>query len=295
MNCRICNCDNLEIYYQGPIRDGGVNGKQIDNKKILYCKKCDFYQLFPIPQNLEDFYETHEYRQKWDTEYNPSDLHKVYDHEQNERIKIIGIQNIRNKKVLDLGASSGVFLDTTIGVARETIAIEPMLLYKEYHLAKGHKYYAYPEEAISDGVKVDIVTCFDVIEHVIDPKLVISNIFNLLGSGGKLFLSMPSFHDLLLSICEDKFAPFFFQTAHLNYFTEKCMQNIFQDSNFSSFEIDYLHKYNIDNLLGWVKHGKPGHASEFNFLNNRNFNDHYKTSIENLGVSSHFFITAFKK
>ena len=98
------------------------NGLSVDNHK--------FIDNILIQSN--DFYESHEYRKKWDYEYTPDSIHAKYDHEQNERIIRIGIENIRGKSVLDLGASAGVFLDAISSSAATTIAIEPALIYKEY-------------------------------------------------------------------------------------------------------------------------------------------------------------------
>ena len=106
---------------------------------------------------------------------------------------------------------------------------------------------------------------------------------------------MPNFHDLLLKVNKEKFSPFFFQTAHLNYFTEKCINNLFMQTEFCDVQIDYLHKYHVDNLLGWAKYGVPGKAAEFENIFDRYSNSLYKSSVEKQGISSHLFITATRR
>jgi 2-polyprenyl-3-methyl-5-hydroxy-6-metoxy-1,4-benzoquinol methylase len=294
MKCRICKKNKFKTVYKDPIRDGGIRGKSIKGYKIIECLSCNLVQLYPVPDQLDEFYESHEYRSKWDNKFKPADIHSKYDHEQNERIKRIGIQNIRNKTIIDLGASAGVFLDSTLGIAKETIAIEPMNLYKNYLISKGHKYFAYPEEAIKSKIKADIITSFDVIEHIKYPMKFLENAYKLLKSGGIFILSMPNYDDLLLSLMKDKFSPFFFQTAHLNYFNKSCIQNMYKKSNFDEIEFDYLHKYNLDNVLGWIKYGKPGKSLEFENLFDRFSNESFRNSIERQGIASHLFLKFYK-
>lgn len=294
MNCRICNRNKFRIIYKGPIRDGGIKAKFIDGYKVIECLGCSLVQLYPIPEQIDKFYESHEYRSRWDNEFKPADIHKKYDHEQNERINRIGIQNIRNKTIIDLGASAGVFLDSTLGIAKETIAIEPMSLYKKYLLSKGHKHFSYPEEAIKSKIKADIVTSFDVIEHIEYPMKFFKNAYKLLKPGGVFILSMPNYNDLLLSFAKERFTPFFFQTAHLNYFDKSCVRNMYKNSKFDEIKIDYLHKYNLDNLLGWVKFGKPGKSSLFENIFDRFSNNAFRNTLERQGIASHLFIKLYK-
>jgi 2-polyprenyl-3-methyl-5-hydroxy-6-metoxy-1,4-benzoquinol methylase len=134
----------------------------------------------PIPEQLNDFYESHEYRKQWDYDFTPDSIHAKYDHEQNERISRIGIENIRGKSVFDLGASAGVFLDAISSSASRTIAIEPAGMYKEYLQSQGHAYYSYPEDACRENEKVGIISSFDVIEHVEKPKEFLSYAYELL-------------------------------------------------------------------------------------------------------------------
>jgi SAM-dependent methyltransferase len=250
--------------------------------------------LDPIPENLDCFYETHEYREKFDYEFSPASIHKKYDHEQNERVLRIGIQNLRGKTVVDLGASAGVFLDAIKGVADQTIAVEPGEIFRECLISKGHRYYPYPEDAISANELADIVTSFDVIEHVPDPGKFVYQAFKLLKPGGKFVLSMPNLDDLLLRAQKVAFDPFFFQIAHLNYFGKRVIPVLFEGSGFPLPEIGFLHKYGIENLIRWCKYCSPGAVSEVDGLFDEAFNRHYRIEIERSGMASHLFIVAKK-
>ena len=293
--CRLCDSASVYVFYNKPIRfGGGLSKKKVADYSVLKCRDCNFVFLNPVPENLDDFYESDEYRRQWDYEFSPESINIKYNHEQNERIARIGLENIYNKSVLDLGAASGVFLNAISSVASKTIACEPAEMYKNYLQRQGHVYYPYPEDAISKDEKVDILTSFDAIEHVENPKLFVKHAFELLKPGGKFILSMPNLNDVIKKIQEEKFNPFFYQTAHLNYFSSEVVSELFNGTNFVNIKVDYLHKYGIENMIRWAKYGSVGSVDEVNGVFDRIFDKHYKAEIERLGISSHLFITAEK-
>lgn len=294
MKCRLCLSNEVHEVHSGSIRSGGVGSEFIDGYSVVGCKACGLVFLHPVPENLDQFYETHEYRERFDYDFSPSNIHRKYDHEQNERIQRIGIQNLRGKIVLDLGASAGVFLDAVKGVAERTVAVEPGSIFRDYLISKGHSYYPYPENALESGVQADIVTSFDVIEHVPDPGQFVRHAFQLLKPGGTFILSMPNLNDMLLRVNKPAFEPFFFQIAHLNYFGAKVITRLFEGSGFPTPEIGFLHKYDIDNLVRWAKYGSPGCVPEADGLFDECFNRHYRIEIERSGVASHLFIQVNK-
>jgi len=47
-------------------------------------------------------------------------------------------------------------------------------------------------------------------------------------------------------------------------------------------------------MIRWAKYGSVGQVKEVDGLFDRFFDNHYKSEIERLGISSHLFITAEK-
>jgi len=104
---------------------------------------------------------------------------------------------------------------------------------------------------------------------------------------------MPNLNDIVRSICPAKYEPFYFQVAHLNYFDSESSFRLLDDIGFKCISIDYIHKYNINNVLQWVKCGRPGQFDSRGVFD-RTFHAHYIAEIERLGIASHLFITAKK-
>jgi len=249
--------------------------------------------LSPIPDNLAEFYESKQYRQQFFEEIDVGSMQKKYDVEQNMRVCRIGIQTARGKVIADYGAGAGLFLDAIQGVAKKTIAVEPSRLYQEYFQSRGHIFYSYANELLDGGEKLDIAVSFDTIEHVLDLKNFIRQIYEALQDDGIFYLSMPNYDDIVRLLCPKSFEPFFFQVSHLNYFTAKSASLLLEKAGFRFISGGYLHKYNLSNLLQWMKDGKPGLFDTGKTLDDH-FQNVYVEEIERLGCASHIFITAKK-
>lgn len=291
--CRLCESRSHKIIYDGPIRSGGIGSGFVDGYKISQCQDCDLVSLTPLPDNLAEFYESEQYRQQFFEEIDVESMQKRYDVEQNARLSRIGIQTARGKVIADFGAGPGLFLDAIQGVAKKTIAVEPSRLYQKYFQARGHGFYSYAQELLDAGQKLDVAVCFDTIEHILDLKDFVGQIYEALKDDGIFYLSMPNYDDIVRLLCPHSFEPFFFQISHLNYFTGKSASLLLEKAGFEDVSTDYLHKYNVNNLLQWVRDGKPGA-----FNTGSTFDDHFQNvyveEIERLGNASHIFITARK-
>jgi 2-polyprenyl-3-methyl-5-hydroxy-6-metoxy-1,4-benzoquinol methylase len=292
--CRVCGSSSSVVVYDGPIRVGGVGSTTINGYKVRQCVDCDFVCLDPIPNNTGTFYQTNEYRNKFHNDLDIQGMQDRYDHEQNARVSRIGIEQLRNKIVADFGAGPGLFLDAISGVAKETIAIEPSKEYQEYHGTRNRKFISFGAEFLDEEKEIDVATSFDTIEHILDIKGFISAIFLCLRRNGKLFLSMPNHMDVVRLLFPESYESFFYQTSHINYFSNRSARVLLENAGFEILSIEYLHKYKVDNLFQWAKHGVPGQFPNGTCFD-VHFNEHYRAEIERMGIASHLFIRARKK
>ena len=59
--------------------------------------------------------------------------------------------------------------------------------------SKGYHTYAYAKDAKTDWKnKIDIITSFDVIEHVKDPRIYLKEVFELLSEDGQAIIGTPT-------------------------------------------------------------------------------------------------------
>lgn len=292
--CRLCEGYEFSTVYEGQIRSGDVGSDFVPGYKVLKCNDCGFVVLDQIVENIQEFYETEEYRARFDTQTDIAYMQKKFDPDQNRRIHRIGIENMRNRTVADFGAGPGIFIDAIQSVAGRTIVVEPSSRYREYLSGRGHICFPYAEELLNSGEKVDVAVSFDTIEHIVDVRSFMKNMYDSLVPGGLLVLSMPNNDDIIRQLCKEAYEPFYYQISHVNYFDRHSTERLLKMTGFIDIEMEFLHKYNIGNLLQWYKSGKPGNV-DTGLVFDRAFKEHYAAEIERLGIASHIFVRARKK
>ena len=118
--------------------------------------------------------------------------------------------------------------------------------------------YSYSSEALKDwGGKIDVITGFDVIEHVYEPGDFVADIYELLVKGGKCVIGTPTDYPILREMLGDSFNKFLFQVPHPWIFSEKSLKKMFEDAGFSKVDIVVTQKYGLGNLLAWLNDKAP--------------------------------------
>ena len=180
MKCKICGSKKTRIEYDGVIRDGGLGKYTRNNAKMYRCNTCGVIWHKPVHDN-ETYYESPEYREQLEGSTEEQDFYRLHDAETLNKFTYTGTTIFRNKNVADIGCGCGAFLDFVAGVAKNVIAVEPSKVYQEILNRKGFDAFAYSHDANNKwGGKIDVVTSFDVIEHVKDPVSFIKDIHDLL-------------------------------------------------------------------------------------------------------------------
>lgn len=186
MRCKICDSEDIRIIYKDSIRDGALGHYTAAMIPIYQCGKCGVIWHEPVLENLQEYYESQEYRKSLEGTSEEEEFYRLHDHESMDKFKYTGTTVFRNKTILDLGCGCGAFLDFIKGVAAEVVAVEPSETYRNAMVRKGFQTFAYAKDALEGGYrgKVDVLMSFDVIEHVDDPKGFLSDTYQLLCPGG---------------------------------------------------------------------------------------------------------------
>jgi 2-polyprenyl-3-methyl-5-hydroxy-6-metoxy-1,4-benzoquinol methylase len=94
----------------------------------------------------------------------------------------------------------------------------------------------------------DSVFALNVVEHIFDDQLAVSNCYKLLKSGGHLVILVPAYKWL--------FNNFDTQLEHYRRYTRKRLESLFQKSNFSIYHSRY---FNAAGIIGWYVSGELQH------------------------------------
>lgn len=187
--CPVCEKDNYSKIFK---KSGG---------EYVKCLECSMIYANPVftDNALIDYYKNNHTSQSELVESDNSFYINLYN---------IGLDSIdkhtKGKNILDIGCSSGVFLDTAKKRGLNTNGIE--LNKKEFELTKqkGHKAYNKLLENISFDEKFSAITMWDVFEHIKDGKAYLSNLKKLLTNDGIIFLQIPSSDSLAAKILQEK-------------------------------------------------------------------------------------------
>jgi SAM-dependent methyltransferase len=289
--CPLCGSKSVTVEYEGPIRSAGVGSVPVSGYRIVRCRHCRVSFLSPFPSRSADFYATDEYRREYDNSVDESELTRKYEWEQNDRVHAIGLENARGKTVADFGCGIGLFLDAVTGVARSTIAVEPMKRFKAILERKGHRYYAYPGQIKKESV--DLAVCFDVLEHIEKPVEFLVSLKRSMKKGASLYIAVPNKNDILTHVCKEGALPFLSCTAHVFYYDLDSLSFALEKSGFAIRQKSGMHKYDFFNLVSWLKKNKPCGRSRLDFVD-AFFEANFKEQLIRLGIGSHIFIHAVK-
>lgn len=259
MKCKICGSENIDIIYNDLIRDGGLGQYTKKPIKIFQCKNCDVIWHDNEIADVKEYYETEEYRNELEGSSEEEKFYELHDKETLDKLNYTGTTIFRNKVVADIGCGCGAFLDYISGVAREVVAVEPSLKYRNIMSRKGFSTYSYADEAKKlYANKIDVITSFDVIEHVQFPESFIKDVYDLLTVGGKAIIGTPTDAPIMRSLLgKDYEKKLLFSTQHLWILSEKNLRMISEKCGFKNIDIKYYQRYGIDNMLGWLKEKEP--------------------------------------
>jgi len=120
--------------------------------------------------------------------------------------------------LLDVGAAFGTFCRCAIdaGLARRAIALEPTPGLAATCRERGFEVIESPIESVTETAVADVVTAYEVIEHVFDPAGFVDQCRRLVRPGGLVVLSCPNVRGF--GIAELGTASGSFDHEHLNYF-----------------------------------------------------------------------------
>lgn len=154
----------------------------------------------------------------------------------------------------DIGAGFGLFLEELgeLWPACRKIAIEPSLEQAEICRTKGLEVQCCSlEELEGYNQQFDLLTAFELFEHLYDPEVFLQKIYDLLKPGGHLFLTTLNglgFDILILWEKSKSISP----PHHLNFFNPESIELLLKNTGFTTVSIDTPGKLDWDIVEGMI-------------------------------------------
>lgn len=158
-----------------------------------------------------------------------------------------------NKHILiDVGCGYSDFISAAGQYVTRCIGIDPSTIRSGFrpNVING-TIHDWPEKN-----QVDIVTAFQVLEHILDPIDFMINVYRRLKDDGVAILEVPNHNDLLVNL--PRYRKFYYQNAHCSYFTPRTLKNLLYRAGFKKAEFVPIQRYSLSNHVNWMVSGKPG-------------------------------------
>lgn len=163
--------------------------------RSVLCPDCGLVFSNPMPaaDTLDSFYAT-DYRREYHRTLAPKPRHILRSFRlARQRLDMLRPYLPAGGRILDLGSGGGEWVHALARAGYLAEGVEPNIGYAEYAIAEyGHPITVAPLDsaALPDG-RFDVVTAFQVLEHLRDPGSAIDHAHRLLAPKGRLIVEVP--------------------------------------------------------------------------------------------------------
>ncbi|WP_439128588.1 class I SAM-dependent methyltransferase [Polaribacter sp.] len=206
-------------------KDYTVSGK---NFQVNINQEYEMLVTTPVPEKLEDFYESENYISHTDSK--KSVLDKVYQKVKNitlqQKLKLINSFNTPQKNILDVGAGTGDFLKYCSNNNWNILGVEPSFKARDVAHKKG--VYLKDDLYKIESSSFDVITLWHVLEHVRDLKNYIKKLKALLSENGYLVIAVPNYKSFDAKLYKEHWAAFDVP-RHLWHFSQESIHKLFAE------------------------------------------------------------------
>ncbi|MGI8839015.1 MAG: methyltransferase domain-containing protein [Pyrinomonadaceae bacterium] len=201
--------------------------------KIVRCRNDGLMFVSPRPASLEAFYDERYYTGRMPGVYENYDQHAITQSlsDWDERLKYLEDMLGKPGRLLDVGCATGEFLKLARSRSWEVSGLE----FSEWAVSKARSAHSLsvmqgglPDSRIPNST-YDVVTLWDCIEHLPEPREVLLDVRRILKPGGKLMLStgvLPHEDPGMIS-------KWYYPPWHLYYFSENTIRRLLADCGFT--------------------------------------------------------------
>lgn len=206
---------------------------------------------------------------------------------------------IRSGKMADIGAGFGLFLEELKKLWPESdiVAIEPSVDMAKICRGKGLKVLESTLEDVDPEERFDLMTAFELFEHLHDPLPFVEKLYSLLKPGGYLFLTTLNGLGFDIQILWER-AKSVFPPPHLNFFNPRSMETLLVRKGFKIVEIATPGQLDWDIIEGAYRHEGMDPGRFFKTVSRHGTDEakrHLQQWIRENNFSSHMRVIAKKR
>jgi SAM-dependent methyltransferase len=231
-------------------------------RDVLKCMRCELVFLKPNKRNLTQYY-TSDYRKKHSPVIGKAltsrQIFDLYAPLQGSRIERVRQYLGKDKRVLDIGCSSGHFLYNVKPFVKDCVGIEFNVANTRFtNRILGIKAYTEPIERTDLPEKYfDAIFCLQTLEHIDNPVDFLETLKPYLKGGGMVYIEVPNLHESTLSIYHNHaYEDFYYREPHLFYYTPRTLMALMVKAGYKG-DVFPFQWYNFINQMHWLLTGAP--------------------------------------
>lgn len=253
-SCPLCNGDDAKVVAEATLDERKLTGSAFASRKLpeymhsrmVECNLCGMLYANPVlrPETLADAYKD-----------------ASFDSGTESRLAAITYRSLlephlaalpSRTSALDIGAGDGAFVEELLALGfTDVVGVEPSEapIQAAKPAIRGHlKSGIFVAEEFRAG-SLDLITCFQVIEHVWDPVKITRDALSLLKPGGLFFIVAHNRRAFSARLMGTK-SPIF-DIEHLQLFDRATGAALLRNAGFDSITVSGVHnKYPVDY---WIK------------------------------------------
>jgi len=215
--CNLCSSYNIKVGKK-------VQSPFIDTKYTLYfCRECKSYYFNwdEYEVDLQEFYNDD--KKIWNEEF----TYSKYWARQVKRINKLLLDKDRRLNILDIGCRTGDFLLHWDKSKNNLYGVE--INKNNADIAKKRDINIYNNfiEEIDFDIEFDIITCYAILEHIANPRIVLEKITSILKTNGILVIMIPTIESKLREKLDKKNIHWHMYSPpeHLSYYSRSFLDN----------------------------------------------------------------------
>lgn len=164
--------------------------------------------------------------------------------------RISKFKKINNSNLLDIGCAAGAFVESAQEYGCEAYGIDISKFAIDFAKSRGLKVYqGIGPEIVKENSLWDVITLWHVLEHVPDPKGLMTKVRSFMKSGSLLVVEIPNVDSLPAKLLGPKWK-MISTNEHIWYFSEKTLSLLLTSCGFKVINVN---RTSFTNLLSGLK------------------------------------------
>jgi 2-polyprenyl-3-methyl-5-hydroxy-6-metoxy-1,4-benzoquinol methylase len=259
--CPICGQDDYIDWYHPPQSPGPV----------VQCKGCGFVYVSPIqstqgliqegpvlgdrPVRLLESSNLEDVKGSWEEPIIINHMKELDAKKANAHDALHHIHSLvsQHGKLLDIGCFCGIFLGTAAEAGWDCYGIEPLVMPAVHARAR------FGLKVTTDTLRentypagfFDVITAFQVFEHIIHPEKELEKIDNILKPGGLLLVEVPTIDTFTVKLLGTRHRHFV--QDHVSFFSAETLSNLLRRKGFQVRKVYYpTRALSVQHIVWWV-------------------------------------------